>query len=107
MKGEASMRSPHLPFAAAIAAVCFGLAFAALCPGPANAAAAQTAVPPSPVAPGAGTPPFGLGGIGPGNVPVAPGAATTGENDLIGPGGRIAPGPAAPLVSRPALPRAR
>ena len=73
----------------------------------ATAASAQVS---SPVAPGAESSSFG-GGIGPGNVPVAPGTITPGEDlEQIGPGGtRIAPGPAgsvsgSQLPGTPAVP---
>jgi hypothetical protein len=74
------MKSPHIPFVAAVVTLSLGLAGVAI---------AQTRGPTSSVAPGAEMPPFGLGGIGPGRVPVAPGSATTGDTDIerIGPGG--------------------
>jgi hypothetical protein len=106
MKGEIAMRPPHIPFVAAAIALDLGLASVAI---------AQTRGPTSSVAPGPEAPPSGLGGIGPGRVPVAPGSATTGDTDIerIGPGGGlIAPGPdgsvsGSPLPSIPAQPTPR
>ena len=47
------------------------------------------------IAPGADTAGVNVGGIGPGNVPIAPGAAGRGEIERIGPGGiPLAPGAA-------------
>jgi len=67
------------------------------------------------IAPSASGPAYNLGGVGAGNVPLAPGAATVGSGEMerTGPGGGLlAPGPAgnlsgAPLVSSPVLPRTR
>lgn len=99
------MRVPKIPLAAAVVGLGLGLASAAV------AQTAQTA----PIAPGADVPPFGLGGIAPGGVAVAPGPASIGDTDIqrIGPGGgRLAPGPAgslggSPVISTPAMPGAR
>lgn len=82
--------------------------------GVVTSAGAQTArtAPTSPIAPGAHAPPYSMGGIGPGNVPIAPGAGISGT-ERIGPGGTlIAPGPAgsasgSPPMSTPAMPRRR
>jgi hypothetical protein len=63
----------------------------------AGTALAQTGAPTSPIAPGPDIPTFGLGAVGPGNVPIAPGAASSGDLEIerIAPGGaRLAPGPA-------------
>ena len=87
MKGETPMRSPHVVIASVLATLLLGLA---------SSAFAQTP-PTSQVAPGADLPAVGLGGIGPGNVPIAPGPAMSNDTGIerIGPGGGlIAPGPA-------------
>src|SRR3954471_3451678 len=92
------MRRPHLPVITAAAAVFIGITTAAI---------AQT-LPINPIAPGSGALPP-IGGVSPGNVPIAPGAsAPGGEIELVGPGGvRLAPGGAGlgggSLVSRPAV----
>jgi hypothetical protein len=80
------MRPPHIPFAAAVIALGLGLA---------SVASAQTRGPTNSVAPGPEAPPFGLGGIGPGGVPIPPGSAMSGDTDTS----RI--GPAAALLVRP------
>jgi hypothetical protein len=88
MKGETPMRSPHVVIASTLATLLVTLATSAF---------AQTPPASYPIAPGADLPAVGLGGIGAGNVPIAPGAAMSGDTDIerIGPGGGlIAPGPA-------------
>jgi hypothetical protein len=106
VKGKA-MTASHLRLAALAAGIALHLA---------APAAAQTTMAPlsSPIAPGPDSPPYGLGGLGPSNVPIAPGAAMTGDTDIerIGPGGTLlAPGPAGGLggsqLGTPALPSRR
>lgn len=65
------------------------------------------------IAPGADTSGVNVGGIGPANVPIAPGAAGRGEIERIGPGGiPLAPGAAGRMsggapTSTPEEPAAR
>jgi hypothetical protein len=82
--------------------------------GVVTSAAAQT-VAPAPttqIAPGGSAPPYSMGGVGPGNVPIAPGIGISGTAQ-IGPGGTmIAPGLAGQVsgtspMSTPAMPTRR
>jgi hypothetical protein len=102
------MKTSHISFIASITALLLSITAPAV---------AQTGgvAPTNPIAPGADIPTTGLGAIGPGGVPIAPGSAAIGDTFIgrIAPGGtRLAPGPAGsvggtPLLSTPAVPGAR
>jgi hypothetical protein len=114
-KGQESMRPRLLAFIATLLLAPAGMAVGQTIAPLALPRSPAPLTPVTPLAPGSDIPATGLGSIGPGNVPIAPGAAASDVTGIerFGPGGvQLAPGPAgnvsgSPVLSTPAVPAPR